>query len=61
MVHMNWDIYDYLAGSVLILGALLAYLAVWKMTARRVSRTLALVAILLLLGLVWAQLAVGLI
>ena len=58
---MNWDIYDYLAASVLILGASLAILAVRKMISRRGPRILAPVAILLLLGLVWAQLAVGLV
>lgn len=58
---MHWDVYDYLAASVLILGALLAVLASWKMTSRQGPRALALVTILLLFGLVWVQLAVGLV
>lgn len=58
---MNWDIYDYIAASLILLITLAAISAIrtWIRSPRK--RLLAIVGVLVLIALVWVQLAVGLI
>jgi hypothetical protein len=58
---MNWDGYDFLAAGLLILGLLVAIGLVWRFVQRPARRTMALFGLAIGFGLIWAQLAVGLV
>ena len=56
---MNWDQWDYLAALVLLGGACAGILAVWKFGKSRRVRIGGIIGVLLVLALIWIQLAVG--
>jgi len=57
---MNWTAGDYLAAGLLIGGTAVAIAIAFRLLRRRRSRILAAAFLLILLAVVWAELAVGL-
>ena len=56
---MNWDALDYFAATVLIGAVVIGTLLAWKLISRPGLRIAASAGVLLLVALVWVQLAVG--
>ena len=58
---MQWDVYDYGLAALLIGGTLGLYIVLRSVTPNKTWRRWGAVTLLGLLGVVWAQLAVGII
>ncbi|MBK6470312.1 MAG: hypothetical protein IPF94_06120 [Betaproteobacteria bacterium] len=57
---VNWGPGDFIAAGVLLFGAGMAYVIASRKVASTKQRALVAVGVLLVLGTVWAELAVGL-
>lgn len=58
---MNWDIYDFIAAGAFVLFILVAVATIRSLVTNPKGRALGIAGILVVVGLAWAQLAVGLI
>ena len=58
---MNWDIYDYIAAALFALFILIGIFVIRKLASGSRARVLGIMGVLVIAGLAWAQLAVGLI
>lgn len=58
--EVNWSAFDFLVAGILLLGTGLLIELVLRKVKNVNSKTLAIISILILLFLVWAELAVGL-
>ena len=58
-VEVNWSLSDFAIAALLLFGSGLLIEAVLRSLKRRIYRRIAIAAILILLVLVWAELAVG--
>mgnify|MGYP006203708867 FL=1 len=57
--EVNWDIFDFIVMGILLLGTGLACEFVLRMVKKPMHRIIICAIILLLLFLIWAELAVG--
>ena len=58
---VTWDALDYAAAIFLIGAATTAVLIVWRRVKKNTYRIISALIILMVLALVWAQLAVGIV